>query len=377
EERRRIASESKAELAERLQLVRAQLERAMRDDLEAQLAAAREELSAAHAAAIQRAEAAAAERFEAQLAAERTERSRLSTEVAALRDALNAEQESNEALSVALREARDEATLAARAVRAVQEQAAAGLRTQMQHDEAAERSRREWITLVRGAIDGEVERLRREGDDLRAALDRQAAAHRREMLHVRDEVLRGGSAPLPAGATAAAHAAALQVLAATEARQRELTADMSVAYSLGEDCADADDIDAALVDALNGLGFPCPVKCVRLHRGGDYVLDQRVQLKLAAGQVMVRPRGAPSSAFEPLAKYLVHLYAPLLGVAAAPPMPPGGATEAIGTTGPRAIGGSASPPRGVSAEVTPREASAEQAEAIRRLQLEQRALQQA
>ena len=109
---------------------------------------------------------------------------------------------------------------------------------------------------------------------------------------------------------------AFQTLQSTEAAR-------AVTYSLGS-CSDAEPVDLAVTDLLNSLGFPFVVPIRRLGRGGDYFIDRRLHVRLVGGQVMVRTRVAPATGglaagsapsttpFEHLAKYLVHLYAPLL-----------------------------------------------------------------
>jgi hypothetical protein len=83
-------------------------------------------------------------------------------------------------------------------------------------------------------------------------------------------------------------------------------------YSLGA-CSDAGPIDHAVTDLLNSLGLPFFVPIRRLGPGGDYFIDRRLNVRLVGGQVMVRCRSQqPSSSFESLAKYLLHLYAPML-----------------------------------------------------------------
>jgi hypothetical protein len=75
---------------------------------------------------------------------------------------------------------------------------------------------------------------------------------------------------------------------------------------------ESDALDRAVAEELNALGFPTALAVRRLGAAGDYCIDRRVQLRLANGQVMVKRAGAQSSTYEPLGKYLVRLYAPLL-----------------------------------------------------------------
>jgi len=61
------------------------------------------------------------------------------------------------------------------------------------------------------------------------------------------------------------------------------------------------------------MAFPTPVAIQRLGPSGEYFIDRRVQLKVVQGRVMVKRPGSHSTVYDSLSRYLVQLYAPLLG----------------------------------------------------------------
>ncbi|RNF09445.1 hypothetical protein TraAM80_02155 [Trypanosoma rangeli] len=106
---------------------------------------------------------------------------------------------------------------------------------------------------------------------------------------------------------------------------RTVSSCQCVRYCVAADASDmADAIDVAVVQLLNGLGFPFPVSIRRLGARGDYFIDRRVKIKLVGHQLVVRPwlasgahqglsaDGTRRPGYEHLAKYLIHLYSPAL-----------------------------------------------------------------
>ncbi|ORC87666.1 uncharacterized protein TM35_000212720 [Trypanosoma theileri] len=82
-------------------------------------------------------------------------------------------------------------------------------------------------------------------------------------------------------------------------------------------------VDTAVIQLLNDLDFSFPVHIRRLGPGGDYFIDQHVEIKLIDGQLLVKPKlstihHSTSSdvvnkpRYEHLAKYLIHLYSPAM-----------------------------------------------------------------
>lgn len=224
-------------------------------------------------------------------------------EVNGMKDALRHEQLRNEALSKEVA-----------ALKLQLKEAAASLKAaEVNQSNSIIKGQEEFSSLVRAVMDVEHNRLLSERDELMALaqeLDQQLNSKLDSMRGQHQGTLLKLKAAPPSVSFADVEGAIESFASLREAAHKTYT------YNLGS-CSDADETDDAVTQLLNSIGFPFMIPIRRLGKGGDYFIDRRVHIKLTNGQVVVRPRqpsqttSAPNP-YEHLAKYLVHLYAPLL-----------------------------------------------------------------
>lgn len=279
-------------------------------------------------------------------------------ELAATQEALRLEKQRSEDLATALRGAQDEALKHSAHANELQQSleraqseldsVRSSLAAVRQGEQETVALRKDWATLMKEAFVEENAQLRADVESLRKEVEALRGARQTEQNALEAQLKQWEADNVTETDSSATISKLLAVV------RNVASEEPPPVYTLGN-CADSEPVDVAVIQLLNTLAFPFPVSLQRLGRGGDYFIDTRVQLKLVGDQVMVRHVGTKgASSYEPLARYLIHLYAPML------------------ISIDRAESASQSTKRSVSVSEDPEGA----AERVRQLQEEQRALMQ-